>query len=78
MISGNLIYLLDPSMGSVNCNIEDMADDLFLLTESFKSLFSGYSTLLENNLMESYSITSNNYTEIMNTLNEIRLRRRYV
>ena len=78
MISGNLIYLLDPSMGSVNCNIEDMADDLFLLTESFKSLFSGYSTLLENNFMESYSIASNNYTEIMNTLNEIRLRRRYV
>jgi N6-L-threonylcarbamoyladenine synthase/protein kinase Bud32 len=78
IVSGNQIYLIDPSMGSVNCSVEDMADDIFLLTESFKSLFSEYSQQLEKILLESYSQASNNYTEIADTLNEIKQRRRYV
>ncbi len=78
MISNNKIYLLDPSMGSVNCTVEDMADDIFLLTESFKSLFSCYSQSLETTFMASYSQVSDHFSVIIDTLNEIRQRRRYV
>ncbi len=78
MVRENQIYLIDPSMGSVSCSIEEMADDIFLLTESFKSLFSQFSQPLEKTLIESYSEVSNNYIEIASVLDEIRQRRRYV
>jgi N6-L-threonylcarbamoyladenine synthase/protein kinase Bud32 len=78
MISGNRIYLLDPSMGNINCTVEDMADDIFLLTESFKSLFSGYSQLLEEIFLKSYMTVSDNSEAVKGTLNEIIQRRRYV
>ncbi len=77
IIAGNNIYLIDPSMGKLNCEIEDMADDLFLLTESFKSLYPNTDEL-ENNFIDSYKKTSHNYEKVMDVLSSIRQRRRYV
>ncbi|MGE9810022.1 bifunctional N(6)-L-threonylcarbamoyladenine synthase/serine/threonine protein kinase [Ferroplasma acidiphilum] len=77
MVVGPDIYLIDPSMGKFNCEIEDMADDIFLLTESFKNLYSNHD-VLENNFISSYKEKSTNYVEIIKTLDEIKQRRRYV
>jgi N6-L-threonylcarbamoyladenine synthase/protein kinase Bud32 len=77
IIAGNNIYLIDPSMGKLNCEIEDMADDLFLLTESFKSLYPNTDEL-ENNFIDSYKKKSHNYEKVIDVLSSIRQRRRYV
>ncbi len=77
LVIGRDIYLIDPSMGKFNCEIEDMADDIFLLTESFKSLYSNHDEL-ENIFLSAYQAKSSNYGEIIIRLNEIRQRRRYV
>ncbi|WP_337860295.1 bifunctional N(6)-L-threonylcarbamoyladenine synthase/serine/threonine protein kinase [Ferroplasma sp.] len=71
------IYFIDPSMGKINCEIEDIADDLFLLTESFRSLYSN-SGELEKTFLDSYKSRSGNYDEIVKALIDIRQRRRYV
>jgi tRNA A-37 threonylcarbamoyl transferase component Bud32 len=54
-----------------------MADDLFLLTESFKSLYPNTDEL-ENNFIDSYKKKSHNYEKVIDVLSSIRQRRRYV
>jgi N6-L-threonylcarbamoyladenine synthase/protein kinase Bud32 len=77
LVLNGKLYFIDPSMGKINCEIEDMADDLFLLTESFRSLYSD-SNELERIFLEAYKNNSRNYDEIMKALINIRQRRRYV
>jgi N6-L-threonylcarbamoyladenine synthase/protein kinase Bud32 len=77
MVIDKEIYFIDPSMGKINCELEDIADDLFLLTESFKNLYPNHDEL-EKDFISSYKATSSNYEEIMKRLDEIRQRRRYV
>ncbi len=71
------IYLIDPSMGHVNAKDEDIADDLFLLTESFKGLYGDY-LQITSLFIERYKIYKENSDKIIDILKEIRARRRYV
>ncbi len=77
MIVEEKLYLIDPSMGKYPAEVVQMAHDLFLLLESFKSSHSDLPDLKEL-FMEEYRKGSENPEPVMKELRAIEARRRYV
>lgn len=77
MIDGESVYLIDPSMGKIGSNIEDMAADLFLILESFKSM-SSETPDLTRIFLDSYTSSLEVSKSVLDTLNLMESRRRYV
>lgn len=77
IVVGNEICLIDPSMGKLDSTIEDMASDIFLLIESFKSMKSEAPQLVSI-LRESYERNFTKSGDVMEVLNNMEKRRRYV
>lgn len=70
-------YLIDTSLGSQSAEDGDLATDLFLLTESFKSNHSDFPEL-EEIFIRRYCSSMKDNESVMIALNEIQGRRRYV
>ncbi|MEM0139369.1 MAG: bifunctional N(6)-L-threonylcarbamoyladenine synthase/serine/threonine protein kinase [Ferroplasma sp.] len=77
IINKEKIFFIDPSMGHAPAKDEDMADDLFLLTESLKSLYNDYSNMI-NIFMDKYEKFTDRSEILLKILEEIKMRRRYV
>ena len=77
IMSNEKLYFIDPSMGSLSPGNEDFATDLFLILESMKALHVVDSGMLDL-LKEEYSRAVKNGDEIMETLEKMEKRRRYV
>ncbi len=77
IIKNNKIYLIDPSMGNLYPEIEDIADDIFLFTESLKTLYKE-GNKMEKIFLDSYKNNYDNYNDVINTVKKISERRRYV
>lgn len=77
IIVGKSVYLIDTSLSRLSAEREDMATDLFLLLESFKSNHSDLPRL-GNYFMEKYSEYSEDADKTIELLRAIEGRRRYV
>ncbi|WP_287951041.1 bifunctional N(6)-L-threonylcarbamoyladenine synthase/serine/threonine protein kinase [Acidiplasma sp.] len=77
IINGTQIYLIDPSMGKYLAKEEDLADDIFLFTESLKNLYENGKTL-EKLFIDSYKKYYKNPEDVLALVKEIADRRRYV
>ncbi len=71
------VFLIDPSLGSLSAEDEDLATDLFLLLESFKSNHSDMAGLGKLFLQE-YRKNFARSSQVVKLLHEIQGRRRYV
>ena len=76
VIDGKLCFI-DPSMGSLSPGNEDFASDLFLISESLKALHDVNETMIMS-FRDEYSRRSRNGPEIIETLEKMEKRRRYV
>ncbi len=74
ILVGDSLYIIDPSMGELNADLENLGVDIHLMKESLKSL--GYDYLFRY-FMQGYSGFKGS-KEIMEKVNEIEKRRRYV
>ena len=77
IVKENKIYLIDPSMGSLHPELEDMGDDIFLFIESLKALYKCWNKM-QNIFLNSYRNNYHGYKDIMDTVKKISERRRYV
>ncbi|OWP57328.1 MAG: Kae1-associated kinase Bud32 [Thermoplasmatales archaeon B_DKE] len=77
IVADNKVYLIDPSMGRMDSTVEDMASDIFLLSESFRSLNSNVTDLVDI-FIDSYNRSFRDSSLVMETLNLMEKRRRYV
>lgn len=77
MVIDQKLYFIDPSMGSLSPGNEDFATDLFLISESLKALHDVNDIML-NVIRGEYSRSSANGPEIIETLEKMEKRRRYV
>ena len=77
ILYGNEIYFIDPSMGRINAEDEDIAADLFLLFESFNSVHSEIKGL-KKIFWDEYSRHYTDTGRIKHLMEEIEKRRRYV
>jgi len=74
IIVGDGVYVIDPSMGEINAEIENMGVDIHLMKESLKSL--GYTSLFRYFLMGYSEFKGSG--KIIEKVREIENRRRYV
>lgn len=70
-------YLIDTSMGKADSEVEDMAVDLYLLRESLNSVSDRPETLMDK-FKNSYSSVFSRWSEVLDAVNELEKRRRYV
>ena len=77
MVIDGKVCLIDPSMGKLDSTMEDVASDVFLLLESFRSLNSNRNDLIDE-FMESYSKNFPDSPAVIETLSLMDKRRRYV
>ena len=77
MVINGKLYFIDPSMGSLSPGNEDFATDLFLISESLKALHDVSGRLIKA-LRDEYLKSSANGNEIIETLEKMEKRRRYV
>ncbi len=71
------LTIIDPSMGNSSAEIEDIATDVFLLTESLRSNHSDIPTL-EKIFIGTYSVSAAKWEETRDIIREIERRRRYL
>ncbi|KAA8922776.1 bifunctional N(6)-L-threonylcarbamoyladenine synthase/serine/threonine protein kinase [Thermoplasma sp.] len=71
------IYLIDPSMGKVSAEIEDMAVDIYALEDSVKGLGLDPSIVLKP-MISAYISDFKNAGDVLETVGAIRRRHRYV
>lgn len=76
--SDNKIFFIDFGLGEFSNRIEDLATDLSVLKEAFKSTHFKYLNLLWNNFIRGYKQTNSNWEKTLNALDNIEKRGRYV
>ena len=72
------IYFIDFGLGDFYKRIENKAVDLSVLKEAFKSTHFKYLNLLWESFIKGYKQTNNNFNKVLDTLNDIEKRGRYV
>ncbi|AAT42959.1 bifunctional N(6)-L-threonylcarbamoyladenine synthase/serine/threonine protein kinase [Picrophilus oshimae] len=77
IIISDKIYFIDTSMGHLRCSDEDIADDLFLLYESMKSLYVNGHEMIKH-FENEYSKNVEDYNYYKELIKKIESRRRYV
>ncbi len=75
-IISDRLYIIDPSLGRIKCEDEDIADDVFLLSDSLNNLYGNQK--LSRIFLSKYSEYNENYQHIFEIVKEIKARRRYV
>ena len=78
ILKDNKIYFIDFGLGEFSKRIESLAIDLSVLKEAFKSTHFKYLNLLWNNFIKGYKQTNDSYNKVLETLNNIEKRGRYV
>jgi len=72
------VYFIDFGLGDFSERIENQAVDLSVLKEAFKSTHFKYLDLLWESFIKGYKQTNNNFNKVLDTLNDIEKRGRYV
>ncbi|NIM47342.1 MAG: Kae1-associated serine/threonine protein kinase [Candidatus Aenigmarchaeota archaeon] len=78
ILKDNKIFFIDFGLGELSKRIETQAVDLSVLKEAFKSTHFKHLNLLWENFIKGYKQTNNNFNKVLDTLNDIEKRGRYV
>jgi TP53 regulating kinase-like protein len=78
VLKDNKVYFIDFGLGENSNRIESLATDLSVLKEAFKSTHFRYLNLLWNSFIKGYKQTNDNFNKVLETLNDIEKRGRYV
>ncbi|CAC11469.1 O-sialoglycoprotein endopeptidase related protein [Thermoplasma acidophilum] len=77
IIVNDSVFIIDPSMGKVNAEIEDMAVDIYALEDSIKGLGLDSGSVI-GQMLKSYRNNFNLADDVLETVSAIRRRHRYV
>jgi TP53 regulating kinase and related kinases len=72
------IFIIDFGLGKTSTKFEDLATDLSVLKEAMKSTHFKYLNVLWDSFIKGYRQTNNNFNKVLDTLNGIEKRGRYV
>ena len=72
------VYFIDFGLGESSKKAENLATDLSVLKEAFKSTHFKHLNLLWNSFIKGYKQTNDNFNKVLETLNDIEKRGRYV
>jgi Kae1-associated kinase Bud32 len=78
ILKGNEIYFIDFGLGFFSNRLEDLATDLSVLKEAFKSTHFKYLDLLWKNFLRGYKKTCKKWKRILEVLERIEKRGRYI
>ena len=78
ILKNDKIYFIDFGLGDFSKRIENQAVDLSVLKEAFKSTHFKHLNLLWESFIKGYKQTNNNFNKVLDTLNDIEKRGRYV
>lgn len=78
ILKDDRIFFIDFGLGEFSSRIEDLATDLSVLKEAFKSTHFKYLDLLWSSFIKGYKQTNDNFNKVLDTLNDIEKRGRYV
>jgi len=78
ILKENKIFFIDFGLGEFSKRIEDLATDLSVLKEAFKSTHFKYLNLLWQSFIKGYNQTNDKSKEVLESLEEIEKRGRYV
>jgi Kae1-associated kinase Bud32 len=78
ILKENRIFFIDFGLGEFSTRAEDLATDLSVLKEAFKSTHFKYLDLLWENFEKGYKQTNDNFIKVLDTLKDIEKRGRYV
>ncbi len=78
ILKDNKIFFIDFGLGEISKRIESQAVDLSVLKEAFKSTHFKHLNLLWKNFIKGYKQTNDNFNKVLDTLNDIEKRGRYV
>jgi len=78
ILKNDKIFFIDFGLGEFSRRIENQAVDLSVLKEAFKSTHFKHLNLLWENFIKGYRQTNDNFNKVLDTLNDIEKRGRYV
>ena len=78
ILKDDKIFFIDFGLGEFSNRIENQATDLSVLKEAFKSTHFKHLNLLWENLIKGYKQTNSNFNKVLDTLDDIENRGRYV
>jgi Kae1-associated kinase Bud32 len=78
ILKDDKIYFIDFGLGEFSKRVEDLATDLSVLKEAFKSTHFKYLDLLWGSFIKGYKQANDNFNKVLDTLNDIEKRGRYV
>jgi len=78
ILKDDKIYFIDFGLGEFSKKEEDLATDLSVLKEAFKSTHFKYLDLLWSSFIKGYKQANDNFNKVLDTLNDIEKRGRYV
>jgi Kae1-associated kinase Bud32 len=78
ILKDDKIYFIDFGLGEFSKRVEDLATDLSVLKEAFKSTHFKYLDLLWSSFIKGYKQANDNFNKVLDTLNDIEKRGRYV
>jgi Kae1-associated kinase Bud32 len=78
ILKDDKVFFIDFGLGEFSNRIEDLATDLSVLKEAFKSTHFKYLDLLWSSFIKGYKQTNDNFNKVLDTLNDIEKRGRYV
>lgn len=78
ILKDDKIFFIDFGLGEFSRRIENQAVDLSVLKEAFKSTHFKHLNLLWENFIKGYRQTNDNFNKVLDTLNDIEKRGRYV
>jgi Kae1-associated kinase Bud32 len=78
ILKDDKIFLIDFGLGDFSKRVENQAVDLSVLKEAFKSTHFKHLNLLWESFIKGYKQTNDNFNKVLDTLNDIEKRGRYV
>ena len=78
ILKDNKIFFIDFGLGDFSNRIENQAVDLSVLNEAFKSTHFKHLDLLWESFIKGYKQTNDKFNKVLDTLNDIEKRGRYV
>jgi len=78
ILKDDKIFFIDFGLGEFSNRIENQATDLSVLKEAFKSTHFKHLNLLWENFIKGYKQTNDNFNKVLDTLDDIEKRGRYV
>lgn len=78
ILKDDKVFFIDFGLGENSQRTESLAVDLSVLKEAFKSTHFKHLNLLWNNFIKGYGQTNDNFNKVLDALNDIEKRGRYV